>query len=240
MCGRFTLRASPVAVAAEFELGTLPLFLPRYNIAPTQPVAIVRLPPARLSPAPLPASTMPAAAATTCSPREWAIVRWGLVPSWAEDLKMGSRLINARSETVAEKPSFRAAFRRRRCLIPLDGYYEWRKTTEGKIPYLIQLPGAALLAAAGLWESWQAPDGSQVETCTLLTTSANAQLAVIHDRMPVFLDAEGRRTWLAPDSPTPALLGLLKPTPDGLLETVIVSTRVNSPTHDDPQCTQSL
>lgn len=235
MCGRFTLRASPVAVAAEFELGTLPLFFPRYNIAPTQPIAIVRLTPAPFpSPAPVPES--PAAAACETTARQWAFARWGLVPSWADNLKMGHRMINARCETVAEKPSFRAAFRRRRCLVPLDGYYEWRKSSAGKIPYLIQRPDAALFAAAGLWEAWQAPDGSQVETCTILTTSANSQLAFIHDRMPVLLDADARRTWLDPASPSPTLLELLKPAPDGMLETIIVSTRVNSPTHDDPNC----
>ena len=131
------------------------------------------------------------------------MVRWGLIPSWAEDPKIGHRLINARSETVAEKPSFRAAFRRRRCLIPVDGYYEWQKTAAGKQPFLILLPSKGPFAIAGLWESWHAPDGSTLETCTLLTTAANERLREIHDRMPVILDQESRRAWLDPDSPSP-------------------------------------
>jgi putative SOS response-associated peptidase YedK len=218
MCGRFTLYSSPIVLAREFELGALPLLFPRYNIAPTQPVALVRQ-------------------SADSGVREWVLARWGLVPSWADDLKIGQRMINARSETVAEKPSFRAAFRRRRCLIPADGYYEWQTTAAGpKRPFYIHRADERPLAIAGLWESWQAPDGTNLETCTLLTTAANDRLRPIHDRMPVFLDELSRRVWLDPDSPSPALLELLRPAADDLFATREVSTRVNNARHEAPDC----
>lgn len=219
MCGRFTLHSSPALLAAEFGVATLPLLVPRYNIAPTQPIAVVRLDP-------------------HTGERICVLTRWGLVPSWAEDSKIGTRLINARSETVAEKPSFRAAFRRRRCLIPADGYYEWQKTAAGKRPFLIRLSSKGLLAFAGLWETWPSPDGSALETCTLLTTAANEQLRPIHDRMPVILDGDARRVWLDPDSPSPALQELLQSTVADALTSYAVSTRVNSPAYDAADCLQ--
>jgi putative SOS response-associated peptidase YedK len=222
MCGRFTLYSSPVVLAREFELGALPLLFPRYNIAPTQPVALVRV-------------------SVESGEREWAAARWGLVPSWADDVKIGQRMINARSETVADKPSFRAAFRRRRCLVPADGYYEWQSSSAGpKRPFYIRRNDQRPLAIAGLWESWQAPDGTPLETCTLLTTAANDRLRPIHDRMPVFLDEPARRLWLDPDSPSPALLDLLRPAADELFATLEVSTRVNNPRHESLDCIAPL
>jgi putative SOS response-associated peptidase YedK len=222
MCGRFTLYSSPVVLAREFELGALPLLLPRYNIAPTQPVALVRC-------------------AAENGVRQWALARWGLVPSWADDVKIGQRMINARSETVAEKPSFRSAFRRRRCLVPADGYYEWQAATAGpKRPFYIHRVDDRPLAIAGLWECWQAPDGTQLETCTLLTTAANDRLRPIHDRMPVFLDEPSRHVWLDPHSPSPALLALLRPADDNLFATREVSPRVNNPRHEAADCIEPL
>lgn len=222
MCGRFTLYSSPVVLAREFELGALPLLFPRYNIAPTQPVALVRV-------------------SVESGEREWSAARWGLVPSWADDVKIGQRMINARSETVADKPSFRAAFRRRRCLVPTDGYYEWQASSAGpKRPFYIRRADQQPLAIAGLWESWQAPDGTPLETCTLLTTAANDRLRPIHDRMPVFLDAPARRLWLDPNSPSPALLDLLRPAADELFATLEVSTRVNNPRYESLDCIAPL
>ncbi len=221
MCGRFTLHSPQAQIAQEFGVATLPLLIPRFNIAPTQPIAIVRLDPATQ---------------TRCA----AVVRWGLIPSWASDPKIGQRMINARSETVADKPAFRAAFRRRRCLVPADGYYEWQKTPAGKQPFLIHDPTGHLLALAGLWETWQAPDGSLVESCALLTTSANPALEAIHDRMPVLLAAGQRDQWLDPATPSPALQALLVPAPATALSAFPVSTRVNSPTFDDPRCLEPV
>jgi len=222
MCGRFTLYSSPVVLAREFELGALPLLFPRYNIAPTQPVAMVRI-------------------SAASGAREWALARWGLVPSWADDVKIGQRMINARSETVAEKPSFRAAFRRRRCLIPIDGYYEWQVSpTDGKRPFYIRRFDQRPLAIAGLWESWQSPDGTPLETCTLLTTAANDRLRPIHDRMPVFLDEPSRQLWLDPETPAPALLQRMQAANDDLFETIEVSKRVNNPRHEAPDCIEPL
>jgi putative SOS response-associated peptidase YedK len=224
MCGRFTLYSSPVVLAREFELGALPLLFPRYNIAPTQPIALVRR-------------------SVETGAHEWALARWGLVPSWADDVKIGQRMINARSETVADKPSFRSAFRRRRCLIPADGYYEWQQPAaggSGKRPFYIRRVDQRPLAIAGLWESWQAPDGTPLETCTLLTTAANDRLRTIHDRMPVFLDEPSRHLWLDPETPSPALIQLLHPAADELFATLEVSSRVNNPRHESPDCIEPL
>ena len=170
MCGRFTLRVTPEQAREAFGYEAKPNFPPRYNIAPTQPVAIIREEQDR---------------------PEFALVRWGLIPPWVKDLKAFPTLINARSEQAAEKPAFRNAIRRRRCLIPADGFYEWQKTPTGKKqPFLIERPDSRVFAFAGLWESWMDAEGNELDSAAILTTQANETLAPIHDRMPVVIDPE--------------------------------------------------
>ncbi len=230
MCGRYTLHTDPGVLALLFGLAELPLMAPRYNIAPTQPVAVVRL-------------------GQDGKTREWAHVVWGLIPSWAKDPSIGERLINARSETAAEKPSFRAAFRRRRCLAPADGFYEWGKNsdkTSGKTsgkkqPYYITLRDGGPFAIAALWEAWQGPDGSELESCTLLTTEANDLLEPLHNRMPVILQPADYALWLgdgrdASLSEQVNLRHLLRPYEADEMRTQPVSTRVNSPFNEGAEC----
>jgi len=213
MCGRFVLRATPAQIAELFRLPEEPYVEPRYNIAPTQPVAIVRVNPATRS-------------------RELTHVQWGLIPSWAKDPAIGQKMINARSETVAEKASYRAAFKRRRCLVPASGFYEWQKGATGKTPHFITNE-SGLFAIAGLWEHWISPGGSEIETCTLLTTDANEAVMALHDRMPVIVDPEDYALWLGTgvDS-TPAELSqlyhLLRPWEAERTRLWPVSTRVNN------------
>jgi len=194
MCGRFTLKASPAEMAASFELFREPEWAPRFNIAPSQPIGGIR---------------------NVEGQREWSQLRWGLIPSWAKDEKIGYRMINARCETVHEKPSFRSAFKRRRCLIPVDGFYEWTAVGEGrskpKQPFHIRRTDQQTFAFAGLWECWTSADGSKVESCTIVTTSANSLLAQIHDRMPVILNPNEYAAWLDPDVEAEALQQLLVP-----------------------------
>lgn len=214
MCGRYTL-ASPGHVVAElFGLGEVPELRPRYNIAPTQPVAVVR--------------------ATGDRPR-LDMLQWGLVPSWAKDLTIGSKLINARAETVAEKPSFRAALRARRCLVVADGFYEWQPTSGRKQPWFFQIGGGRAFAFAGLWERWAPPGIDPIESCTIVTTEANEVVAPVHGRMPVILTPEGCSRWLA-GGPTEELQALLAPFPPDEMCAHPVSLRVNSPANDDPAC----
>ena len=217
MCGRFTLRTPMSELVGEFELESLPLFRPRYNIAPTQPLAAVRLD-------------------ADTGRRQFALLRWGLVPSWADDLKIGNRMINARGETVAEKPAFRAAFRRRRCIVMADGYYEWQTLGRKKQPYYFHLKGGEPFGFAGLWESWTSGDGSPVETCSLITTEANEFTRAYHDRMPVILDHSTYQPWLDPTALPPALQTLIRPYPSDRLAAHPVSTLVNSPAHDSEEC----
>lgn len=195
----------------------VPNLPPRYNICPTQDVPVVR--------------------AGANAGRELVMMRWGLVPAWSKDAAIGSRMINARAETVAEKPSFRDPYKSRRCLIPADGFYEWRKSEGGaKQPYRMTLAGGAPLAMAGLWEHWEkAPDATALETCTIITTAANASVRPIHHRMPVILKAAAHDAWLDAATPPDALSALLCPY-DGALEAHAVSTRVNNPRHDDAAC----
>ena len=223
MCGRYSLTTPAEAMRRLFGFaGPLPNLPARYNIAPTQHVPIVRLDREAM--------------------RELKSVRWGLIPFWAKDAAIGNRLINARAEGLAEKPSFRAAFRARRCLVPADGFYEWQATPRGKRPYRIGLRGGApealpLFAFAGLWEHWaKAPDGIAVESCTIVTTEANELLRPIHERMPVILAAEDYAAWLDPAAPAEAALALLKPYPAAAMLAYRVSTRVNSVRFDDALC----
>jgi len=229
MCGRFTLSAPPDQLATLFELPEEPVIAPRYNVAPTQPVAIVRAKPQSEQPV----------------TREWALTYWGLIPSWSKDPSIGAKMINARSETVAEKPSFRAAFKRRRCLVPATGFYEWQKNGKAKQPYYITTPDGDPFAIAGLWEYWEGPDGSALESCTLLTTTANAVMEPLHDRMPVIVRPEDYVQWLGSGrDETPQSLDqlqhLLRPYDDDGLVAYPVSTYVNNARNEGAQCIQPL
>ena len=222
MCGRYTLATPDDSLAELLDLPDPPELGPRYNIAPTQPVAVLRAPPDR-------------------DVRRIEMLRWGLVPSWAKDPAIGNRMINARSETVDQKPSFKAAFRRRRCLVLADGFYEWQRLKRGKQPYYIHLIDGGPFAFAGLWEEWADPDGSVIETCTILTTSANELMADLHDRMPVILDRSAYELWLdATVHDARVLAPLLQPFPSEKLAAHAVSTWVNSPRNDDQACIKPM
>lgn len=215
MCGRFALTASPDEVRALLEYLDLPNFPPRYNIAPTQPIAIVRQEGDR---------------------RRFALVRWGLVPGWVKDPMSFTLLINARAETAAEKPSFRNAMRHRRCLIPASGFYEWKRPENGpKQPYWIRPRDGGLVAFAGLWEEWTDPDGGEIETGAILTVDANRTIAEIHNRMPAVIAKENFAGWLDTGRvPAKEAAKMLAPAPEDLFTAIPVSTRVNSARDDDP------
>ena len=222
MCGRFTLTDPDQDLAVQFNLPEIPDMQPRYNIAPTQPVAVVRVPPESMV-------------------REMALLHWGLIPFWAKDPKIGNRMINARSETVAEKPAFRAAFRRRRCLVVADGFYEWQKQNDGKQPFYIRRRDARPFAFAGLWEFWKGGDETVIESCTLLTTTPNELLRPLHNRMPVILQPKDYDLWLDPEMQEPdALKPLLLSYPSEQMDAYPVSRFVNSPKNDDPRCIEPL
>jgi putative SOS response-associated peptidase YedK len=214
MCGRYTL-ATPVGrLAEEFGFDTSSTeFRTSYNVAPTQQVPAVL---------------------AEGGTRRLEMLRWGLVPSWADDPGIGARMINARSETAPEKPSFRSAFRRRRCLIPADGFYEWKRENGSKQPYYFRIDGGRPFAFAGLWESWN-KDG-EIRSCTILTTTANDLVEEIHERMPVILPRDRYDAWLDPEAEGEALAALLGPYPGDDLEAYPVSRFVNSPGNDDPRC----
>lgn len=219
MCGRFTLRAPTSVVAQQFALFEISPLVPRFNIAPAQMVAVVRQ------------------AGAAASGRELVWMRWGLVPAWAKNPSIGNRMINARAETVAEKPAYRGPLRQRRCLVPADGFYEWQREGRAKQPYFFRLPGDALFALAGLWEVWLGPQEQHLESCVILTTEANDLVWPIHDRMPVILPPESYALWLDPNLTQPApLFPLLRPYPAQAMEAHPVSSRVNTPTNDDPRC----
>jgi len=222
MCGRFTLFEADTILSREFGVSVIPPLVPRYNIAPSQPVAAVRATPAG-------------------SGREIAFLRWGLIPSWSKDPAVGSRLINARAETARDKPSFRNAFRRHRCLIPANGFYEWQRQERGKQPYFVRMRDERLFAFAGLWDRWESPDKGAIETCTILTTVSNAVLAPIHDRMPVILPPTEYARWLDPAlRDADSLAPLLVPFPPDKMLASQVSPRVNSPAVDDERCMAPL
>lgn len=192
MCGLYSLKRSPGETRAWFRFADEPDFPPRAHVAPGQPIGVVRM---------------------ENGERRFALVRWGFVPSWAKQVKPGRPLINARGETVLEKPTFRNAMRRRRCLVPADGYYEWSGEAGHKTPYFIARRDNALFALAGLWEHWMGADGSELETAALMTIAPNADLAVIHDRMPVIIAPGDYETWLTGDAAEAAKL--IRPAPDG-------------------------
>ncbi|ODA29246.1 SOS response-associated peptidase [Planctopirus hydrillae] len=218
MCGRFTLRTELKLLAELYGFQPISLpWTPRYNIAPTQLVAAVRL-------------------SADASSRELEMLRWGLVPSWAKEIPKGRPMINARADTVAEKPTFRAAFKRRRCLILADGFYEWHQDGEIKEPYYIRMRDERPFAMAGLWENWD--KGPQpLESATIITTGPNELMAKFHHRMPVILDPDLANVWLDPGIEEPEeLLPLLKPYPEEQMEAYVVSSRVNRVKDDSPQC----
>jgi putative SOS response-associated peptidase YedK len=220
MCGRFTLTLDPAQLRLALPWLNIPEtanFTPRYNISPTQPVAVV----------------------PNDGKHQLDFFTWGLIPSWAKDISIGSKLINARGETVAEKPSFRNAFKRRRCLILTDGFYEWQKSADGKIPMYIRMASGQPFAFAGLWEWWTPPggEGSEIRSATIITTEPNSLMATIHNRMPVILPPEEYEAWLEPSEQRPEkLLPLIRPYPAELMAAHPVSRLVNSPSNDRAEC----
>ena len=220
MCGRFTLTVDLDDLREAFSGYGFPgMYAPRYNIAPTQPVLAI------------PNDGRAAA----------DLFVWGLVPSWAKDPSIGARLINARAETLAEKPAFRGGFKYKRCLILADGFYEWQAGPAGKLPHFIHLQGRRPFAFAGLWDEWSAPDGGTLRTCTIITTAPNPLMEPIHNRMPVILQPDAYAQWLDPAPVRPAdLQPLLAPFPAGAMAAHPVSTLVNRPANDRPECVQPL
>ena len=218
MCGRFTLHHSTEDVAERFSGAQSLLELtPRYNIAPSQPVPVIIQRDSRLM-------------------REHA---WGLVPFWAKDPAIGNRMINARAESLADKPTFKRAFSVRRCLIPASGYYEWKKADGGRIPHYIQTADRQPFAMAGLYEKWTDPDGLPLRTCAVITTEPNEQAAAVHNRMPAILTRDAEEIWLDPESRAEALLALLRPFP-GELAVHAVSRLVNKATTDEAACIEPV
>lgn len=214
MCGRYAITSSPEAIRQLFGYRTDAAFPPRYNVAPTQPVPVVRW-----------ANGEP----------EFILMRWGLIPSWMKDPRGFSLIVNARGETVNEKPAFRNAMKRRRCLLPADGFYEWKAQTGRKQPYFVRRRGGGPLAFAGLWETWMGPNGEEIDTVCVVTTRANALVAPIHDRMPVIIGPEAFALWLNcehVDAVTAATL--IAPAPERLLEAHEVSLAVNRAANDSP------
>jgi putative SOS response-associated peptidase YedK len=215
MCGRYTLTASPEALRALLRYSEQPNFPPRYNIAPSQPIAIVRLVDGR---------------------RQFALVRWGFLPSWVKDPKTFSLLINARGESAADKPAFRAAMKRRRCLIPADGFYEWQAVGARKRPFYVHAKSGGPFAFAGLWETWTGPNGEEVDTAAIVTTRANKTLSAIHERMPVIVPPEAFDLWLnTNDVDATTAAALIAPAPDHLLEAHEISSAVNRTANDNPK-----
>jgi putative SOS response-associated peptidase YedK len=221
MCGRFTLRTPTKAIVEAFDLTEALDLPPRYNIAPTQQVAAIRLDPRQ-------------------GTRQLSLLRWGLIPSWADDPAIGNRLINARAETVAVKPAFRHAFQKGRCLVLADGFYEWKKTGSTKQPFYVRLRDDGPFAFAGLSEHWQRGDQT-IDSCTIITTEANELMAGIHDRMPVILSRDDYGLWLDGDFHGQAkLLEMLRPFPAEEMEAYPVSTLVNNPRNETATCIEAV
>lgn len=215
MCGRYAITSAPEAIRALFRYDERPNFPPRYNVAPTQPIPVVRL---------------------VDGKRTFALMRWGLIPAWVKDPKRFSLVINARGESVLNKPAFRNAMRRRRCLIPADGFYEWREREGRKQPFYIRHASGAPMAFAGLSETWTGPNGEELDTAAIVTTAANRTLSVIHDRMPVVLPPEAFDLWLdcgTVDAPTAA--ALIAPAADHLFTFYAISSAVNRVANDSPE-----
>ncbi len=218
MCGRIILTSAPHVLAEKFFLDMVPDLMPRFNIAPTSDIAAV---------VPNPRS----------EGRLLKMFRWGLVPPWSPGPEVGAKMINARSETVLEKPSFREGFTSRRCLVPVDGFYEWQKRDGIKQPFLFRKKDRGILALAGLWAHWEYPGGRQLNTCTILTTAANSTMRPIHHRMPVILPEKDWKIWLdLPPDKAETLTEMLQPCAADILLAHPVTTRVNSPAFDTPEC----
>jgi putative SOS response-associated peptidase YedK len=224
MCGRYSQSQSAEIIAKAFQVDSVPALKPRYNIAPTQSVPTV----------------LQTSASTN---RQFKMLHWGLIPSWAKDPKMGAGLINARAETVNEKPAFRSAFRQRRCLVLADGFYEWQQQEDKKQkqPFYFRLSDGQPFAFAGLWEHWKGADGEEIESCTLLTTEPNELMQPIHNRMPVILDPKDYDLWLDSEVKKPELLQpLLRPYQTEEMTTYPVSKVVNKPSNDTAECINSI
>jgi putative SOS response-associated peptidase YedK len=214
MCGRYAITTAPEAMRRMFGYPEQPNFPPRYNVAPTQPIPIVRV---------------------AEGGRHFALVRWGLLPAWVKDPKAFTLLINGRSDTINEKPAFRNAMKRRRCLIPADGFYEWKRDGAVKRPFYIRRRGGGLVAFAGLWETWVGPNGEELDTAAIVTTDANAVLRPIHDRMPVILPEDAYAAWLdCTNVDAKEASRLLVPAPDDLMEAYEISPAVNRVANDGP------
>ena len=220
MCGRFTLTSPPRRLQERFTLAAAPDELrPRWNIAPSQEVLVI-----------------PNRAQRLLRP-----ARWGLIPHWAGDPAIGHRLINARAETLSARPAFRDALARQRCAIPADGFYEWQRRGRARQPFHLHRRDGEPLALAGLWDVWRRPDGERVASCTIVTVPANGLVAPIHDRMPAILDGAALDAWLDPRERAPGeLVPLLVPAPDPWLEAYPVSSYVNAPDHDGPECIAAI
>lgn len=216
MCGRYTLTREERRLRERLGIDKPLAFLSRYNIAPSQEARVV--------------------IANDNGHATETLMRWGLIPSWADDASIGNKLINARGETIAEKPSFRTSFSRRRCLVPADGFYEWQKTGKGKTPVWIHRKDREPFVFAGLWDHWQPSKGEEIRSFTIITTSANQKLQPVHDRMPAILSDDDAVKWLDLRSDTKELQELLHPCPEDELEFFEVSKVVNSPQHDGPDC----
>lgn len=225
MCGRYTLRFPAAAVSVlfhELEAVDADALTARFNIAPSQPVLAVRAHP-------------------HTGRMETVHLRWGLVPPWADDVNIGYKLINARGETLAEKNAFKHAFRRRRCVLPADGFYEWLATPEGKQPYYITLEDGQPFGLAGLWEHWQDPHGNELESCTIITTRPNRLVSKLHDRMPVILPEAALRQWVDPGfEDVAALEPMLEPYPAEQMRMHPVSKRVNRVAEDSPRLVEPI
>jgi putative SOS response-associated peptidase YedK len=218
MCGRYTVRTSPQAVAKAFHIADMPLFSPRYNIAPTQQVLAIRQQDGK---------------------RQASLHHWGLIPSWADDPAIGNRMINARAESIADKPSFRSAFRRSRCLVVADGFYEWKNTGKAKQPFYIRLKDEHPFAFAGLAEHWHRGEQT-IDFCTIITTEPNRLMSDIHNRMPVILSPNDYDLWLDPEfEGKEKLLSMLRPCPADEMTACPVSTLLNNPRNENPECIEA-
>jgi len=223
MCGRYRLSRRKQLVEEHFDsVSGEEDWIPRYNVAPTQPVPVIRQHPKE-------------------PVRELSLMRWGLIPSWAKDSFGAAKMINARSESASTKPAFRDAMKSRRCLIPADGFYEWSRTGKTKQPYCFEVNEGKLFAFAGLWEGWKDPSGQWVKSCSILTTTPNAVTAAVHDRMPAILDQDGYDLWLDPGMcDVGAASDLLKPYDARLMRCYPVSTRINHVANDDEECSAAV
>ena len=219
MCGRYRLSRRKQLVEEYFDTASdEPDWAPRYNIAPTQPIPVIRQNPKE-------------------PVRELSLMKWGLIPSWAPNPSVAASMINARSETAATKPAFRESLKSRRCLIPADGFYEWKRDGKTKQPFCFEVNQGQLFAFAGLWDRWKDPNGNWIKTCSILTTTPNAATAAVHDRMPVILDHDGYDLWLDPGmTKVEAMSDLLKPYDARLMRCYPASTRINPVANDDAEC----